>query len=151
MFKVSVLGAKSFGKSTSLNTVFKLNFPVSIGRCNGWPFTDLVRVNESSREVLRCNYIAVIDSEGLMSRALSRQSDYDNELSSTARKRSLRRLCFYRCVSVHGGGMRGCLGWGACMVAGGACMVAGGACVVARGHVWLWGEARMVAGGACGC
>ena len=25
----------------------------------------------------------------------------------TARKRSLRRLCFYRCVSVYGGGMRG--------------------------------------------
>ena len=52
----------------------------------------------------------------------------------TARKRSLRRLCFYRCLSVHRGG--------ACMVAGGvhawllrgACVVApGGACVVAPG------------------
>ena len=83
----------------------------------------------------------------------------------TARKRSLRRLCFYRCLSVHSGE-------GACVVAGGACVVArghawlwgvvhgcwghawlpggmhgcGGVCVVGRGHVWLWG-ACMVAGG----
>ena len=56
----------------------------------------------------------------------------------TAHKRSLRRLCFYRCLSVHRGGMRGCSG-GACVVARGACMVALG------GHAWLlWG-------GMCGC
>ena len=41
-----------------------------------------VRVNESLREVLSCNYIAMIDSEDLMSRAFSGRSDYDNELSS---------------------------------------------------------------------
>ena len=29
----------------------------------------------------------------------------------TARKRSLRRLCFYRCLSVHGGGMENPPGW----------------------------------------
>ena len=55
----------------------------------------------------------------------------------TARKRSLRRLCFYRCLSVHNGGacvvpaevcgcsrgVRGCSG-GACVVfLGGACVV----------------------------
>ena len=38
-----------------------------------------------------------------------------------ARKRSLRRLCFYRCLSVHRRGIRG---RGAC-VAGGMCMVGG--------------------------
>ena len=54
----------------------------------------------------------------------------------TARKRCLRRLCFYRCLSVHRGE--------------GACVVAGGACVVARGHAWLWGSC-MVAGGMHGC
>ena len=53
----------------------------------------------------------------------------------TARKRSLRRLCFYRCVSVHrGGGMRGrgggrgvggMRGRGACMVGGQVCMAGG--------------------------
>ena len=61
---------------------------------------------------------------------------------------------------IGGGGMCGCWGEGACMVAGGhawllgGCMVAGG-CVVARGHAWLLGGMRgcrgacMVAGGAC--
>ena len=48
----------------------------------------------------------------------------------TARKRSLRWLCFYRCLSVHrGGGMRGC--------SGGACMVAPGG-----GHAWDMGIRR---------
>ena len=38
----------------------------------------------------------------------------------TARKQSLRRLCFHRCVSVHKGGVRG--GGKACMVgSGGVC------------------------------
>ena len=92
----------------------------------------------------------------------------------TARKRSLRRLCFYRCLSVHRGGMHGCSrGWGACVVApGGACVVAPGggggmhgcsqgacmvcswgrgACMVALGGcAWLLGGACMVAPkGAC--
>ena len=40
----------------------------------------------------------------------------------TARKRSLRRLCFYRCVSVH-------RGWGGMRGRGGVCMAGGGACV----------------------
>ena len=62
----------------------------------------------------------------------------------TARKRSLRRLCFYRCLSVHRGsawwrgewdawlrgGIRGCKR--ACMAAGGMCGCRG-ACMVAGG------------------
>ena len=53
----------------------------------------------------------------------------------TAHKRSLRRLCFYRCLSVHGGG--------ACVVTGGMHGDRGhvwlqGACGC-RGHAWLWG------------
>ena len=73
----------------------------------------------------------------------------------TARKRSLRRLCFYRCLSVHRGGVRGCSQGGmhgcsggrrVCMVAlGGMCGCSGGVCMVALGcvcgcsggHVWL--------------
>ena len=48
----------------------------------------------------------------------------------TARKRNLQRLCFYRCLSVHGGWhawQEGHMWQGACM-AGGECMV--GACMV---------------------
>ena len=89
----------------------------------------------------------------------------------TARKRSLRRLCFYTCLSFYpqgghawllpggcmvapppgmhgcsrGVGVRGC-SRGACVVALGGCMVAWGACMVTpRGHVWL------LPGGMCGC
>ena len=84
----------------------------------------------------------------------------------TARKRSLRRLCFYRCLSVRGG-MPGC--WGGVCGCGGLCVLLGGcawlpgdvcgcwgACLVARGHAWLlggvhgcWGVVCMVAGGWC--
>ena len=58
----------------------------------------------------------------------------------TARKRSLRRLCFYRCLSVHTGGRVWLLPGGLHGCSGGACVVApgGGACVVAPGErVWL--------------
>ena len=84
----------------------------------------------------------------------------------TARKRSLRRLCFYMCVSVHKGGMRGRRG-GACVVGGhawggmcsrGACMgwhVWQGACMVGgmrgRGHSGghAWGGWGVRGRGAC--
>ena len=49
----------------------------------------------------------------------------------TARKRSLRRLCFYRCLSF--------------CPQGGCVWLLGGACMVARGHVWL------LPGGVHGC
>ena len=66
----------------------------------------------------------------------------------TTRKRSLRRLCFYRCLSVHrghawqGACVAGCVWWGG-MHGRGAC-VAGGMCGVcmAGGHAWQ--------GGVCG-
>ena len=82
IFKVSVLGAQSCGKSTLLNTVFGLDFPVSSGRCTRGAYMQLVKVKASLKETLRCDYVAVIDSEGLMSRSRSTDSDYDNELST---------------------------------------------------------------------
>ena len=75
----------------------------------------------------------------------------------TARKRSLRRLCFYTCLSfiLFTGGRAWLLGggaWllrGACMVdpGGGMCGCSGGVCMVdlGGGHVWL------IWGGMCGC
>ena len=83
----------------------------------------------------------------------------------TARKRSLRRLCFYTCLSFcpqggHAwllwGGLHGC--WGACVVALGGmhgCLGGmrgcSGACVVAPGgHVWfLLGGMHGFFRGAC--
>ena len=58
----------------------------------------------------------------------------------TARKRSLRRLCFYRCLSVHtgGGAMRGFI-WGAWVVLFGG-----------RGHAWFYlGACMVLFGGVC--
>ena len=82
LFKVSVLGAQSCGKSTLLNTVYGLNFPVSSGRCTRGAYLQLVKVDESLKETIRCDYLAVIDSEGLMSRSKASDTDYDNELST---------------------------------------------------------------------
>ena len=67
----------------------------------------------------------------------------------TARKWSLRRLCFYTCLPVilFTGGVRGCGGHAWLQ---GACVVAGGGCVVVGGHAWLRG-AYIVAGGMRGC
>ena len=68
----------------------------------------------------------------------------------TARKRSLRRLCFYRCLSVHRGGMCGC-SWGACVVApGGGMRGCSGGCVwlLPGGCAWLLGgRAWLLLGG----
>ena len=78
----------------------------------------------------------------------------------TARKRSLRRLCFYRCLSVHnrGGACVVALGgraWfcpgEACMVlSGGVCGFVRGACVVALGGgcvVFVRGACMVLSGG----
>ena len=78
----------------------------------------------------------------------------------TARKRSLRRLCFYRCLSVHReGGRAWLLPGGACVVApggaGGTWLLLGGqwllqgACVVAPGGVCVvaWGGVHGCSGG----
>ena len=71
----------------------------------------------------------------------------------TARKRSLRRLCFYRCLSVHtGGSMRGIIWGGHAWFYLGVCMVLFG------GHVWfylggvcgfIWGACVVLFRGAC--
>ena len=65
----------------------------------------------------------------------------------TARKRSLRRLCFYTCLSfcpqggVRGcsrGGMRGCSRGDMCGCSGGRAWSSGGTCMVAPGGVHAW-------------
>ena len=70
----------------------------------------------------------------------------------TARKRSLRRLCFYRCLSVHRGGVYvtwlGRRAWWH----GGTCVVAGGGCEWwwgGVGHAWWWGGGMRGGRGLC--
>ena len=82
LLKVAVLGAQSCGKSTLLNTVFALNFPVSSGRCTRGAYAQLAKVEEKFRETMKCEYILVVDSEGLMSRVKKSSPNFDNELST---------------------------------------------------------------------
>ena len=65
-FKVSAVGAQSSGKSTLFNTVFGLNFPVSSGRCTRGAYMQLVKLDEQLAKRLQCDYLMVIDSEGLI-------------------------------------------------------------------------------------
>ena len=75
-------------------------------------------------------------------------SSGNNVIIFTARKRSLRRLCFYRWLSVRGGGVGMHGGRGSCMVVAGGMHGGRGACMVAGGmhggggggHAWWWGH-----------
>ncbi len=80
VFRVAVLGAQSCGKSTLLNTTFGVNFQVSSGRCTRGVYMQIIKV--LSDKELKCDFVIVIDTEGLMSRALEGRSDYDNELAT---------------------------------------------------------------------
>ena len=82
LLKVAVLGAQSCGKSTLLNAVFALNFPVSSGRCTRGVYAQLVKVKDNYRKKMDCEFILVIDSEGLMSRVKKSSPNFDNELAT---------------------------------------------------------------------
>ncbi|KAK9957959.1 hypothetical protein ABG768_012154 [Culter alburnus] len=81
---VTVLGVQSTGKSTLLNTMFGIQFAVSSGRCTRGAFMLLIGISEEFRSELQCDYILVIDTEGLKSN-LEKQIDsyeHDNELAT---------------------------------------------------------------------
>ena len=77
----------------------------------------------------------------------------------TARKRSLRRLRFYRCLSVHRGGVSGCSRGGMCgcswgggyawLLPGGMRGCSGGACMVAPWGGGVCGKGGMHGKGGC--
>ncbi|MGH0124579.1 UNVERIFIED_CONTAM: hypothetical protein FKN15_021316 [Acipenser sinensis] len=82
---VTVLGVQSTGKSTLLNTMFGVQFAVSSGRCTRGAFMLLIRVKEDIKEKLNCDFILVIDTEGLKSPELAQLDDsyeHDNELAT---------------------------------------------------------------------
>ncbi|XP_071264250.1 interferon-induced very large GTPase 1-like [Salvelinus alpinus] len=82
---VTVLGVQSTGKSTLLNTMFGVQFAVSSGRCTRGAFMLLIKVNKELQEELKCDFIMVIDTEGLKSPELSQLDDsyeHDNELAT---------------------------------------------------------------------
>ncbi|XP_071948938.1 interferon-induced very large GTPase 1-like [Antedon mediterranea] len=85
MFVLSVLGIQSSGKSTMLNAMFGLQFAVSAGRCTKGIFAQLVTLDKGLREKTQCDYILVVDTEGLRSPEFAsiQQANYrDNELAT---------------------------------------------------------------------
>ncbi|CAM4679286.1 up-regulator of cell proliferation-like isoform X1 [Lepidochelys kempii] len=85
MLVLTVLGGQSTGKSTLLNTMFSLQFSVSSGRRTRGAFMSLIKVAENFREDLGCDFILVIDTEGLKAPELARLEDsyqHDNELAT---------------------------------------------------------------------
>ncbi|XP_073491678.1 up-regulator of cell proliferation-like [Aquarana catesbeiana] len=82
---ITVLGVQSTGKSTLLNTMFGLQFPVASGRCTRGAFMTLLNVKEDFQEKLGCQFILVIDTEGLKApelTSLEGSYEHDNELAT---------------------------------------------------------------------
>ena len=82
IFVLSVLGLQSTGKSTLLNTVFGLQFNVSAGRCTRGAFMQLLPLDQELRTQSKCDYVLVVDTEGLHAPQLDHleAQKYDSEL-----------------------------------------------------------------------
>ncbi|XP_034756500.1 LOW QUALITY PROTEIN: up-regulator of cell proliferation-like [Etheostoma cragini] len=82
---LTVLGVQSSGKSTLLNTMFGVQFPVSSGRCTRGAYMLFLRVSEDIQKDLNCDFILLIDTEGLKSSDLAQLEDsyeHDNQLAT---------------------------------------------------------------------
>ncbi|XP_038557728.1 up-regulator of cell proliferation-like [Micropterus salmoides] len=82
---LTVLGVQNTGKSTLLNTMFGVQFPVSSGRCTRGAYMLFLRVGEDMKCDLNFNFILLIDTEGLKSPHLAQLEDsyeHDNQLAT---------------------------------------------------------------------
>ncbi|XP_060924725.1 up-regulator of cell proliferation-like [Limanda limanda] len=82
---LTVLGVQSSGKSTLLNTMFGVQFPVSSGRCTRGAFMLFLKVAENLKSELNCDFIVLIDTEGLKAPELAQLEDsyeHDNQLAT---------------------------------------------------------------------
>lgn len=82
IFVISVLGIQSSGKSTMLNTMFGLEFPVSAGRCTRGAFASLIPVSDSLKSTSNFDYVLIIDTEGLRGSTDPEVRQHDNELAT---------------------------------------------------------------------
>ena len=84
IFTLSVLGIQSTGKSTLLNTLFGIRFAVSAGRCTRGAYFQLLKLDVKLSTETKCDYVLVIDTEGLRAPELSDQDtqQHDNELAA---------------------------------------------------------------------
>ncbi|KAJ4947296.1 hypothetical protein JOQ06_009332 [Pogonophryne albipinna] len=82
---LTVLGVQSTGKSTLLNTMFGVQFPVSSGRCTRGAYMLFLRVSDDMQHQLNCDFIVLIDTEGLKAPQLAQLEDsyeHDNQLAT---------------------------------------------------------------------
>ena len=82
---LTVLGIQSSGKSTLLNTMFGVQFPVSSGRCTRGAFMLFLKVGEDLKSELNCDFIVLIDTEGLKAPEMAQLEDsheHDNQLAT---------------------------------------------------------------------
>ncbi|XP_046850909.1 uncharacterized protein LOC124444359 [Xenia sp. Carnegie-2017] len=84
IFVISVLGIQSSGKSTMLNTMFGLEFPVSAGRCTRGAFVSLVPLSDQLKHDSNFDYLLIIDTEGLKGMADPKVREHDNKLAAFA-------------------------------------------------------------------
>ena len=83
IFVLSVLGIQSSGKSTLLNKMFGLRFNVSAGRCTRGAYIQLLPLDVSLREEIDCDYMLIVDTEGLRAPELQLAGvKHDNELAT---------------------------------------------------------------------
>ncbi|XP_048402075.2 interferon-induced very large GTPase 1-like isoform X2 [Stegostoma tigrinum] len=82
---VTVIGVQSTGKSTLLNMMFGLQFAVSSGRCTRGAYMQFLKVTGQLKNNLGCDFILVIDTEGLKApelATLTNSYEHDNELAT---------------------------------------------------------------------
>ncbi|XP_041669725.1 up-regulator of cell proliferation-like [Cheilinus undulatus] len=82
---LTVLGVQSSGKSTLLNTMFGVQFPVSSGRCTRGAYILFLRVSDDMQAELNYDFLVLIDTEGLKSPCLAQLEDsyeHDNQLAT---------------------------------------------------------------------
>ncbi|XP_061839164.1 up-regulator of cell proliferation-like [Nerophis lumbriciformis] len=82
---VAVLGVQSTGKSTLLNTMFGVQLAVSSGRCTRGAYMLFLKVGDDAQQELGCDFILLIDTEGLKSPDLAQIEDsyeHDNQLAT---------------------------------------------------------------------
>ncbi|XP_061403897.1 interferon-induced very large GTPase 1-like [Lethenteron reissneri] len=83
LFVISILGIQSSGKSTLLNAMFGLQFPVGSGRCTRGAYMQLVKVDAKFSKQLGYDFVLIVDTEGLRSVELSNATrSHDNELAT---------------------------------------------------------------------
>ncbi|CAK6980731.1 up-regulator of cell proliferation-like, partial [Scomber scombrus] len=82
---LTVLGVQSTGKSTLLNIMFGVQFPVSSGRCTRGAYMIFLKVGEDMKHEFNYDFIVLIDTEGLKSPHLAQLEDsyeHDNQLAT---------------------------------------------------------------------